>query len=499
MIMDHGIAALLPIFSFFLQSYPRFFNRYFGVDVWTRLLEVEHIRRAGHRIPSERLGGQFIIDGYFDYPPLFPLLLSFFSKDRLLAIQGFVAPFFDALHIVLIYIVTYTLTTDIRLALLAQLLYTLTPMIAIENGYLTPRSFGYLTFSLATIPLVMAYHTASVPLLLLGLVFSTIVFLSHRFATQSFFFLMIFLAIVHDTSFFLRALGIGFFGALLFTRGYYLRVLKGHLANIYFWVGNLPYRFAHQVRGLAVTSEKKDFVAEVYKLLAFFSPIALFATNPWASSGLIALVAVYLGWLVLPPILLTFAIWVTGMYLLAAVVMRSKILMPIGEGYRYLEMATMPAVILSVMLLSSLFTTRYASLVSVLLLLLLLANLAIILFFQRKTIITDRNRTVTDDLATVFAMMNRMKKQLRVLCIPHQNTTMTIYHTKAAVFVNADNPGLLRIQDVYPILRLPLGALKEKYGLTHVLIKTSFVTLKELKLAKKDIVFESGDVKLVAL
>ncbi len=51
--MIHLLSLVVPLLSFTLQSYPRFFNRYFGVDVWTRLLEIEHVRKAHHKIPSK--------------------------------------------------------------------------------------------------------------------------------------------------------------------------------------------------------------------------------------------------------------------------------------------------------------------------------------------------------------------------------------------------------------------------------------------------------------
>ena len=53
--------------------------------------------------------------------------------------------------------------------------------------------------------------------------------------------------------------------------------------------------------------------------------------------------------------------------------------------------------------------------------------------------------------------------------------------------------------DVYPILKKPLLEIAKEYELSHVLIRTGFVTLKELNLKKKDIEFEQGDIKLVRL
>ena len=78
------ISLIIPLLSLALQSYPRFFNKYFGVDVWTRLLEIDHVKHANHRIPGKIKKG-FIIEGSFDYPIIFPWIFPFFSKKNSIA------------------------------------------------------------------------------------------------------------------------------------------------------------------------------------------------------------------------------------------------------------------------------------------------------------------------------------------------------------------------------------------------------------------------------
>ena len=269
---------IVPVLSFFLQSYPRFFNKLFGVDVWTRLLETDHIRKNHHRIPRKKLAEQFIVDGFFDYPPIFPTLMSYIPKKTIVKIQGFVAPFIDSLQVVLVYFVALYLTNNPALAVVAQIMYTLTPMIAIENSYLTPRSLGYLNFSVATLPLLLFYFNGNWAFYATGVFFTMLLFLTHRFAAQSFFFIAIFFTFYLNTGIFMQSFVLGFGLAVLVTKGYYLRVLKGHLFNIYFWVKNLDYRFAHQVRGVINKNTKTDFVNRIYTILSVFSPIAIFWT-----------------------------------------------------------------------------------------------------------------------------------------------------------------------------------------------------------------------------
>lgn len=488
---------IVPLLNFLLQSYPRFINKLFGVDVWTRLLETDHIRKNKHRIPNHKLADQFIIDGYFDYPPIFPLLLSFISKKNILVLQGFIAPFIDSLQVILVFYAAMYLTGNIYLSILAQVIYMLTPMIAIENSYLTPRSLGYLNFSLAVLPLVFSIYYQNIWFYVIGIIFTTLLFLTHRFAMQSFLFLATFFTFFLNTPVFIQSYILGFVLAALITKGYYLRVLKGHLYNIYFWVKNLDYRFAHQVRGIIRKQTKTDLVGKIYIFLAVFSPIAVFGLNPWSISGFIIAAATFFQFLPVTPVLLVFSAWIIFFYIFGVIVLKIKYLMPIGEGQRYMEMATVPSSILSSYIIFQLLKTPLKSITIILVAALCAVNLFVIIVIQIKAVIRDRNRSITNDLMNVFKFINKQKTTMRILCIPHQNTTMTVYHTKAQVFVNADNPGLMRVTEVYPILRIPIKELAKKYSLTHVLVKESFATLKELKLSEKYVVFRSGDVKLV--
>ncbi len=493
------LPLIIPLLSFILQSYPRLFNKLFGVDVWTRLLETDHIRKNNHRIPTKILGGQFLIEGYFDYPPIFPTILSFIPRTKLLHIQGIIAPFIDSLQVIFVFYLAYYLTGNQLLALTAQVMYMLTPMIAIENSYLTPRSLGYFNFSLAVVPLLLFVFQGNILFYILGVLFTSLLFLTHRFAIQSFLFIAIFFTFLLNTGVFMQSFLLGFAIAMLATRGYYIRVLKGHMFNIYFWIKNLDYRFAHQIRGVIKKNTKTDFVNKIYTFLSVFSPVAIFGLNPWALSGFGVLLSFQAGWLHQNPLYQAMSAWIIFFYVLGVVVLKTKKLMPIGEGQRYMEMATVPSSILSSYLLFELLKSPFSLLIKVLFVLLLLLNLSVILFIQIKGVIKDKNRSITSDLEKVFSFINKQNTRPRIVCIPHQNTTMTIYHTKAQVFVNADNPGLMRVQEVYPILTVPINELARKYDLTHALVKESFATLKELGLSQKKVVYESGDVKLVSL
>ena len=492
------ISLIIPLLSLALQSYPRFFNKYFGVDVWTRLLEIDHVKHANHRIPGKIKKG-FIIEGSFDYPIIFPWIFSFFSKKTLLQIQGFVSPFFDCLQNVLVFYITVSLTNNVHTALIAQAMYTLIPIIPIENSYLTPRSLGYLNFTLAFYPIFLFHINHNTALLLISLFFTCTLFLTHRFALQSFVIISIFFSIVDQSPIYLLNVLLGFIIVIIVTRGFYITVAKGHLYNIYFWVINYKYRFAHQIYGLD-SRKKIDWVGKVYFLLSFLSPVFLFAMNIWAFSGIVYL---YLYFQKAPNLFIDIvyfkmALWIVFFYIFGSIVLKIKKLIPIGEGQRYMEMASVPSVILSSMLFTY-FSSHYNMITTVVLCLLLIMNLIVILTIQIKAVIRDKNRSLTEDLQKAYVFINKLKGTPRVICIPHQITTMTVYNTKADVLVNADNPGLMQVSDFYPILKKSIKELQKKYDLEYLLINEEFATLEDIKVKSPKVVFKSNEISVIQL
>ncbi len=496
--MQYLLGFIFPLFSFILQSYPRFFNKHFGVDVWTRLLEIEHVKRSHHKIPGEIKKG-FIIDGKFDYPIIFPWLFSFFPKKILLDLQGLVSPFFDFLQNILVFYITYSLTNNTQISLLAQAMYSVIPIIPIENSYLTPRSLGYFNFTLAFFPIFM-YHLNHDPVLLfVSLFFTSTLFLAHRFALQSFIFISIFFTLIDRSFFYLLNLFLAFAIVMILTRGFYLRVARGHLYNIYFWVLNYKYRFSHQIYGLK-PKKRIDWVGRVYSLLSLFSPIMVFAMNIWAFSAIVYTLLYFQKLQDFPNNIIYFrmSLWILFFYVFGSIVLKVKKLIPIGEGQRYMEMATVPSVILSSILFFYLLKD-YATITTIVLAMLLLGNLLLILFIQIKGIITDKNRSLTKDLRDAYVYINSIKGRPRIICIPHQITTMTVYNTKADVLVNADNKGLMQIMELYPVLKKSISYLQKKYELDYLLLRESYAKISDLHLRKPNIVFRSGDTIVIKL
>src|SRR5258708_570508 len=223
--IQYLLCLIFPVISYSLQTYPRVFNRYFGVDVWTLLIEAKLVRENHHRIPMGKITSGFIFDGYFDYPPIYILFLSLFSEKKLFQLQGFISPFFDVIQNIVTFLIALQLTGDIRIALFAQLLF----FISVVFTFIEKTPLYLLVF-------------------LFGIIIATIV-----------------------------------------SKGYYLRVFKSHVNIIYFWFKNYKYRYVHPVYGEHPKSKKFDLLVLLYSLLSKFAPITLLLSNIWLISGFVIL------------------------------------------------------------------------------------------------------------------------------------------------------------------------------------------------------------------
>lgn len=498
------IGLIIPALSYIFQIYPRFYNKYFGVDVWSRMIEADYFRKNHHKPPLKKISDGFILDGYLDYPPALPWMLSFIPKDKLLKIQGFIAPLFDIIQNYLVFLITLQLTNNLYAALLSQIIYATIPLTVLENSYLTPRSLGYLNFTLAFYPLLLYSLVPKPPYLIFGLFFLILLFFTHKFALQSFLFISIFLSIITRDPFYILIFLAGMAIAIVISKGYYLRILNGHISNILFWVKNYKYRFSHQVRGLTFPS-KKDLVGKIYSAMTAFPPLALIGTNLWIIIPLFLFVVTKFHlpvtipsgrYSLTDPLMLMVYVWIFFFYIFSIAVLSIKQLTPIGEGQRYMEMSLAPISIISAITFFVFLNSPYKNIVIVLYSVILFTNLFLAIFLQIKGIIEDKNRSMTKDMTDIFKYINKMHPKPQILCIPHQITTMIVYNTKAKVLVEIQAGDLRRVDDVFPVIKKPISEIAKIYNLNLLVIKKDYVEAKELNLDMKSLLFETETIQI---
>ena len=277
--MIYLLSIPLALVAFILESYPRFINREYGVDIWTHLLYLkEYHKQKG--IPK-RIENGFLVPGDYDYPPVFIWILSKFPFRTVEKYEFLFSPFFDFVHLIIIFGLVYILTSNVLLALLTQGLYVLTPIIIIENSSATPRSLGYTLFTVLMMSIIFYFQAPNPAFLVLAVISGSIIFLTHRFTTQGFLFFAIIFAVLDKNLLFPFIFMLSLLFAILVSKGFYLKVLRGHIGNLKFWIKNIDYRFAHQVKGNIKSTENRDFIFRTYNQFLQFPPFVLEITSPW--------------------------------------------------------------------------------------------------------------------------------------------------------------------------------------------------------------------------
>jgi hypothetical protein len=474
--MIYLISFLIPVLAYIFEAYPRILNKKF---IWTHLLYLKEYHKQG-KIPG-RIENGFLVPGDYDYPPIFILILSKFPFNLVRKYEFIFSPFFDSLLLLLIFYVSFYLTGNIAFSIVTQIVYVLTPIIILENSSATPRSLGYGLFTVLFLSLFL-FTLNNYPLLLAAALLSgTLIFLTHRFTAQGFLFFSIFFSIVDRSYLYVTIFIVSFTLAIIISRGFYLKVLKGHIGNLIFWYKNIKYRFSHQIKGSYKEHKTQDFVFKLYNQFLKFPPFVLAITNPWT------LPVFYIFILAFPQDLISqkFVWWVIFSYALALITIWIPKLRFLGEGQRYLELSAFPTSFLASKLLLDSLGGENSSLFAVIYIIFGIGSLTTIVVIQRKGIIKDKLRTVTPAMEKMFAFIKSLKVKPNLLCIPHQMTTSTIYHTGCPVFVNANYADINKISEVYPYIKKPIREIMNKHNLDMILLNEEYAKAVDLKVRYK--------------
>lgn len=487
------LGLFFPLIAVLFESYPRFINRKVGVDIWTHLLYLkEYHKQKG--IPKKIENG-FLVSGRYDYPPVFIFILSKFPFHLVENYEFLFSPFFDAIHLIIIYFFVFMITGNIFIALTTQILYILTPIIVIENSSATPRSLGYTLLTIVLLLLFAYIQFSIIWCLIFACILGSFIFLSHRFTTQGFLFFAIFFTLYDNNITYLVAFLISGIIAIIISRGFYLTVLQGHMGNLKFWYNNIQYRFAHQVKGNFKEYKTKDFIFVIYNQCLKFPPFVLSITNPWTLPVFFIVLNKYpqnflyqhlLWWSLFAYLLSLFTIWIPQLRFL-------------GEGQRYLELSVFPTVFLSANLLFDSITTKDSFMIMFIYGILAFGAFIAIIIIQSKAIIKEKLRTITPDMLKIFNYLKSLEKKPNLLCIPHQITTNTIYHTDCPVFVNADYTNIEKISEVYPYFRLPIAEIMKKYKLDMIFLNEDYAKIEDLKLKNYKLIKRVNEFCLIIL
>ena len=488
---DFLLALFISFLGFVLQAWPRVFNRYFGIDTWRFALLGDVWRRTG-RYPRS-VPERYIVPGSVDNPPLLPFLCSRFSKEWFDRNQGFISPAIDVVQSLTVYVLGYVVSGGAAGGHLAQVIYLLTPVVPLEASNLSLRTLGSLVFMWAMLG-VQGYVSApswwTFALAIAGVVLLTF---THRMAVQVLFFALVGFAVADGNTAYLTVFLLGVLVSIFVFKGAYLRYLRGQLLMIAFWMYNIKNRLAHQVRGNP-TKEKKhtDFVRRIEYMIWKIPVFPFLAVNPWILYAFAAVLCLPFAEMKAANPWFGIAVKWSVILFLLGLLFNLKYMRFLGEGQRYLEYGTGAAAAAAAAVILHVRVDPDVWFVAGNLHWLIGAGcLGVILFFQYKLVLNNPDKSITRPLWDVIDFLNADPDEVRIACMPHGLADAMAYFLQNGKALLSDNSvGVYELVDYWPLLQKPLPEIADKYGLTHFLISTKYVTLEELDLPGFEQVFQ---------
>jgi len=230
------ISFLILIFLFILVRWKFASIKQFTIssDTWGDYTIIDDIRNNNHFLPKS-----FPKYEYSEnlYPCLMHWFLSFFKKSRVESIAIYVGTAMDLMHISLLYYFSYWLFGYFYISLISSLMFILSILsLPYFSRTFSPggRAMGEFFVSLSTVSLFLYYKTSAIEYALFSSFVISLILLGSRFATQALVFSFILFSLFgyHDS---LKILVLGLLFALILSRGFYFKILKGHWGGIYYF------------------------------------------------------------------------------------------------------------------------------------------------------------------------------------------------------------------------------------------------------------------------
>lgn len=480
---------IISFFAFLLEIWPRLINTYFGIDTWRHLMYADYIRKNKKlpRIITDR----YLVSAQNGYPPVILLFLALFPKFFCDRYQFIFSPMFDFLHKYLIFLATFFLTHNLVSAIVAQIIAVLVPVVVIEASNLNTRILSHLIFTSSFFPLLLFTTTGNY--VWLGIAFGMLflLFFTHKFALQMYFFAVVGFSIIERTPFYIAFFLFTLAVVFLFGGSTYKAIFDDHIGILNFWRKNYMLRFAHQFRGIPKQENYYDFVQKAYMLSVKSPLIFIFGNNPWIGPFILVLIAQYLHFfpnlLFENPILIKLVIWFLLSLAAAVLILSFKKLHFLGEGHRYLEYGIFPLSVILGICFAYLFNLALFFIIAFFVFVGLL--FMGVIYIQKKTVVNDRTRTITSPIWEIINILNKSDgERVRLVVFPFTLVDALVYFLKGRVLATDSGKGLSLLKDIFPILRVPLKEIIRKYRLNYILFDENYVKLAELKLEEYKVV-----------
>ncbi|MCK4526050.1 hypothetical protein KAW18_01660 [candidate division WOR-3 bacterium] len=475
------LLGIVLVLSFYLRIKPNLYhNRKIGIDIWYWLLYIKNL--------SEKHGFSIKIDNYLldsneqCYPPLFPILISKLGEKRIRKYGYLIAPLIDCFQLFLLVLVAFLLTQNIALTLIAGLVYAIMPILITYNFQLNPRSLGSLFFSIVFLSVLLIELTNNYYFLLAIILFGVLVLFTHKMTTQIMVVFLLSYSVITLDLVFVAVVPIIFFFAIVFSKGFYLKILRGHYDIVTFWKRNINYLRAHQINDSFLYKREEKVASKVPislspKIDRVFSDnpsllkaVEIFARNPFvlvvfpfifklSDLGLvekyfIILVLIVYGWIFVTTFIEPFRC--------------------LGEGFLYAYPVAFPIAYLA----GSLFVS-FKQIVSIPVLVIAILPSLLVVYLSYKNIKNGKRMGLIDkDLEEITDYLKELPRD-NVMCFPVALAEFVTYITGKKVLWGGHSSGFKELEVFFPILKEKVEYFIHNYGINYVLVDNDYVTIED--------------------
>jgi hypothetical protein len=438
-----------------------------GIDHWFWRKYVETYRST-RRFPPKL--EQYILDEHQWYPPLFPLLLSMLPARVFDALSRHISMLIDLVRLALLMAVAYWQTEGrIGVVVMAGLIYATIPIQTSYNIQLNPRGVAALMLDLLLIMLLWIYDLqAGAWAWVVVVVLAGLILLTHKMTTQLLWFIILGTAVIYQLPMLLLLIPASVAVAVVFSRGFYIKVLRAHWDIVSFWHRNWRWIGADLLRESPVygdgTYERPEKLHRSGLRGRAWQLYVLFGFNP---SAWIACLLVYERLFMQSPMLIYptyLLVWLLLPCIFALLTTFVPMLRGVGAGYLYVYNTSFMASL--VLALTFEYTTAPQFSTPFVLLALLLNMMGLLVYCYRFH--RDERGRVDTDLDAIIDVLGSEVRGV-VMCVPANWYEVVSYRTSHPVLWGAHGYGFKRIEPTWPRLLLPVKEVVRRYGVRYLL------------------------------
>jgi len=443
--------------TFAVRSGPRWGRVYQGIDTWFHL-KLADVMRTQRGIPVRVEG--FLVGDTYDYPPALSRLLSFLPRPFAERYQWAMSPATDVIHAVVIFAAAAWLWQNWAAGAVACAVYLAMPIPLSESSELSPRSAGALFVSITAIATIVFDRTGGWPWAACAMLAVAAAALTHRMSTQTLIFLLALMSLAMRSLAYIGVLGGGLLLAIVLSRGLYLRVLRGHLAELRFWRQHVLRRDDADPLKLLLGPRASRERAPLWRA-GVTSAYGLIRNTPYICAVPIAYFSRWDTDKIAP--LLWWAGIVYAAFLVTTYVRPLRFL---GQGYRYLAHIALPVSAVAAGYVTQLRTAPWYVHAG-------MGLLAVIAIRETaahwQRIHRGGAARISDDL---WAMLDDVRGLPRdgIVCVPMALASPVAYFTGRSVLRHYSSQAMNRLSSFYPLVSAPLDDLAREFDGSYIIL-----------------------------